>query len=305
MFVTRHQIAGLNLLTEADIDLNKLITPVYSKFQTEEARTDIHFRIQELIPDLHLLPPLTSLQKEYILRTIGFPSQWIDRPVLRSPQVRNAINACLEHPDMAQIGLRWERVIIRNFAMNELDLFYPSSNKELLNSSFFISPHRTMVAVFLPTFSAVMLHGAGIIRNGSAMLFLAPDEGGKSTITNLAASMPVLNDDHIILRKQAGMIVAHGTPFGKLSSGPEDSRLGAIFLVEKSSNFVITRLSPSEAIKFIWTENEHQWLLMPKKLRIRAFELIVDACQQARIYRMQFPKRFVDWNLIDKAIQAD
>ena len=304
MFVTKHQIAGINLWTEADIDICHLVTPVYSQFCTDEARSDVRFRIAELNPDLPPLPPLTPLQRDRILRTIGFPSQWMERKALRSPQVRNAIDACLDQPELAQISLRWNRVITRNFARNELDFFYPAGNKTIVNDSFFIAPHRTMFAVFLPAFSAVMLHGAGIIHNGSAVLFLAPDEGGKSSIINLAMEMPVLNDDHIILRKQGGVIVAHGTPFGSISSGPINSKLHAIFLLEKSPGFALTRLNTSEVVKFIWNENDHQWFGMPKKLRVQAFELIVDACQQAQLYRMQFPKGFVDWNLIGKAIES-
>ena len=161
-----------------------------------------------------------------------------------------------------------------------------------------------MLATFMPNFSAIMLHGAGILRNGIAALFFAPDEGGKSSTIKLAIGMPILNDDQIILRKQNGMVIAHGTPFGTISSGPIQARLGAIFLLQKSSQFALSPLSTADAIEFIWNEHEHLWILMPRTLRIKAFELIADACQQAKIYRMQFPKGYIDWNAIDDVLRG-
>jgi hypothetical protein len=302
MFIFNHQIAGINFWTDTDVQISHLLQPSFIKFSVEDTQPDVRFRIEQLKAGLPSLPPLTPFQKERLLKTVGFPSSWLGWLILRSPQVWSKVDACLDRPELAQISLRWYRAVIRNFSRNELDFFYPLEQKDDFSDPFFIAPHRTMLSVFLPNFSAVMLHGAGVIRNGTALLFLAPDEGGKSSTVKLAAGMSVLSDDQIILRKQDDLIIAHGTPFGPLTSGPQHSKLGAIFLLEKASQFALTPVSVSDIVQFIWNDNNHLWFVMPKNLRKQAFELIVDACQQAKVYRMQFPKGFVDWNLIDEAI---
>ncbi|MGB8214219.1 MAG: hypothetical protein WCE68_11735 [Anaerolineales bacterium] len=222
--------------------------------------------------------------------------------MLRFPEVWQKVEACLDKPELAHISLRWNRAIIRNYACNEVDYFYPPEYKDHFASPLIIASHRNMLAAFTPNFSALMLHGAGIIRNGVAALFFAPDEGGKSSAIKLAAGAPVLNDDQIILRKQAGTVIAYGTPFGQVTSGPIQSKLGAIFMLEKSSHFALSPLPASAAVEFVWNEHNHLWVIMPRSLRINAFGLIVDACQQARIYRLQFQKNYINWNAIDDAI---
>jgi len=42
-----------------------------------------------------------------------------------------------------------------------------------------------------------------------------------------------------------------------------------------------------------------------KTLRVIAFELITDACKQAKLFRVQFPKDHMDWKAIDKALAVE
>jgi hypothetical protein len=304
MLKINHQIAGINFLTDSDVQLPHLLQPFYAKFLFENAQPDICFRIRAINPDFLPISPLDAITRRLLLETIGFPGFWLDRPILRSPEVWQKVEACLERPELAHISLRWNRAIIRNYAYNDVDFFYPPEQKVNFASQLIIASHRNMLAAFMPNFSAVMLHGAGIIRNDVAALFFAPDEGGKSSMIRLSAGNPVLNDDQIILRKQNGVVMAHGTPFGPITNGPLQSTLGSIFLLEKSSHFALTPLPLSAAVEFIWNEHAHMWIVMPRSLRIKAFELIADACHQARIYRLQFPKGYIDWNAVDDAISG-
>jgi len=302
MLKINHEIAGMHFLTDSDVQLPHLNKPSYAKFLIEDAQPDICYRIRALNPDFLPISPLDAITRKLLLETIGFPAFWLERPILHSPEVWQKVEACLDKPELAHISLRWNRAIIRNYACNEVDFFYPPEQKVNFASPLIIASHRNMLAAFMPNFSAVMLHGAGILCNGVAALFFAPDDGGKSSTIRLANGRPVLNDDQIILRKQNGMVIAHGTPFGPITSGPIQAKVGAIFLLEKSSHFALSRLSLSDAVEYIWNEHEHMWVVMPKALRIRAFELIADACHQARIYRLQFQKGYIDWNAIDDAI---
>jgi len=299
MLIINHRVADINIWTESDAEIPQLLQPSFTKFQVENLQPGIYFRIRELDPRLLPLPPLDNATQKRLLQTVGFPAKWSDRLILRSPDVWKKVQACLDHPEMAHISLKWGRVIIRNFVRNELDFFYPADRKKEFFAPFIIS-----MAAFLPNFSAVMLHGAGIARNGVAAVFFAPSKGGKSSTIKLSDGMPVLNDDQIILRKQGGVVAAHGTPFGSITDGPHQSALGGIFLLEKSSQFALTPVPASVALEFIWKENAHLWFVMPKSLRIKAFDLIAGACRQARTFRMRFPKDFIDWSSIDRVLQG-
>jgi len=161
-----------------------------------------------------------------------------------------------------------------------------------------------MLAPFFPRFSAVLIHAAGVVRQGRTALFLAHDGGGKTTVVQSAPAGPVLNDDHLVLRGENGSIRAHGTPFGRISSGPVSERLGAIFLLEKGEGFELTPVSGSSAFEFIWNEHRFVWPILPSALRSAAFTLISDACQGVPVFRMRFGKEDVDWDAIDAAVPA-
>lgn len=302
-FVITHRIAGINFRIESDVQLPKLLEHPFSLFRIDDdCEININYKIQEIDSHSDQLVSLSPEEKERILHSIGFPSRWLERQLLRLPKVHKKIEACLEYPELAFIYLRWGSAIIRNYKNNNLDFFYPSERRNDYEDMTMMAPYRNMFATFLPNHDAVMLHSAGTIRKEVAVLFFAPDEGGKSSVIRLAPDSPILSDDHVILRRQRGNIMAHGTPFAPLTSGPLQAKLGVIFLLEKSSNFVLSRVSKIEALQFIWNEHMHQWITMPKNMRIQAFDLIADACQQAKVYRMQFPRDFVDWKAVDSVV---
>jgi hypothetical protein len=304
-FLISHRIADITFQTEADVEIPHILQPPFARFQVANTQADVVYQIRELDPKALPLPPLNERQRTLLLRAVGFPQQWLNRPTLNNPEVRKKLELCLEHPELTHIGLRWEQAIISDFFHNELDYFYPPEKKKDFSDLLMNARYRNSLARFLPNFSAVMLHGAGVIRNNAALLFMAPDEGGKSSAIRLADSMPVLSDDQVVLRRRDGIVHAYGTPFAPVSNGPLQSRLGGIFLLEKSSHFAISPVSISEALQFIWKEHIHHWFIMPKNLRVQAFNLITDACRQAKIFRVQFPKHYMDWDAIDKALQGE
>lgn len=59
----------------------------------------------------------------------------------------------------------------------------------------------------------LMLHAAGIVREGRAYLFFGRSGSGKTTAARNAPGALVLNDDLVVLQPEAGRWIAHGTPF--------------------------------------------------------------------------------------------
>jgi hypothetical protein len=303
MFIVNHRIAGVTFCVTSDVPIPRLLNPAFSLFQVEKIQPDIIFRIRELGSSPVYLPPLVESERERLLKFVDFPPKWLNKTLLRSPDVWKQIETCLVFPEMANIFFRVDEVIIHDFMHSQMDFFYPSyERKEFYDPNNMMLLRWNMFGTFFINFSAFMLHGASVIRNDSALLFLGEDGGGKSTTMKLADRMQVLNDDQVVLRKENGVFKAHGTPFGRMTNGPLQAKLGGIFLLEKASHFSLSPASSLEAAQFIWNEHRFLWLIMPKSLKIKAFNLIVDACQQVRVFRMRFPKDFIDWKLVDQML---
>lgn len=67
---------------------------------------------------------------------------------------------------------------------------------------------------FLPR-GALLLHAAGVVREGKAYVFPGPSGAGKTTIVNHSAEGRILSDEVILvgLPKDGGPLMAYGTPF--------------------------------------------------------------------------------------------
>jgi hypothetical protein len=144
---------------------------------------------------------------------------------------------------MVHIALNWNRAIIRDFIHNEIHFFYPAEKKSEFSTPIFNARFRNLVANALTRLSAVLIHGAGAIISDKTAVFLAPDEGGKSTAINLSTEEEILSDDHIVLQGEIGNVMVHSTPFGFKTCGPREAELGAFFLLEKADSLVCHRLN--------------------------------------------------------------
>jgi hypothetical protein len=301
MLVT-HQIAGVTFRTESDTPIPHLLALPFIRFQVDQKLPDVRYRTKQLDSSAMSLGPLSDDECESMVRMVGFPKQWLDKPFLRSPEIRARLRTLLDQPEMAHIDLRWNRVIIRDYVSNQLDLFYSPDKRADFSEPIFIAAYRNLLASFLLNFSAVALHSSGAIRNGTAAVFLAQDEGGKTSVVEQLSEETILNDDHVVLRLDGGIVTVHGSPFGPLTCGPRQVSLGGFFWLEKASKFELIPIHPWDVLQFLWNEHMHQWLVLPKVLRVRAYEILATACRQAVTYRMRFPKDYVDWYAIDKAM---
>jgi len=297
------KIADLVFYFESDVQISKLKEPPYQSFFSEGDAQNIYFRIRQYNLKEATLPPLTQREINHIKKCIGFQYRWIQSPIFRVPQVRAVLERCLIEPESTHIELAWNRAVFRNFSRNEYDLFYPLEKKPDFNDPLFLAGFRNMMSFFLPNFQALMIHGGGVIRNNLAALFLASDEGGKtSVIKSLSPREGILSDDHLIIKRTTVGLKIHATPFGQFTDGPREASLGGVFMLEKSSKFQIIPINPIEVVHFLLKEQSHKWYTIPNRIRSRAFNILYDTCHQAPLYRMQFPKKEINWNEIDAAM---
>jgi hypothetical protein len=305
-----HRIAGINFRTESNSPLPGFQEGLFEKyFRVSAGVPDVYHRIRKVPAESLVMPAPVGDERSSLSTCATYLSDGLESNLLRSPEVRGRLRACLNQRETVHIWLDKEIVIIRDFATRELDLFYSDKFGKLVQrykahmpDHYVTSNFRIVFSSFLPCFSAVLVHSSGVIRNGVAAIFLAPDGGGKTTLLRHSMGVPILDDDQVIFRKNGHTVMAHGTPLGCLTSGPYQAKIGGLFLLEKASHFELVPLNPADVMQILWTEHRGVTCFLPKSLKVAAFDVFNDACHQAPLYRLRFPQDYVDWNAIDAAM---
>lgn len=301
MPIITHQIAGIVFRSELDTPISCLNSRRFEDFLIETKPPDVVQRYRGVHLD-RALPPFTD--EEFIKRLAPcIPSaNWNTRsPFLNSPAVQALLRSRLEHPESVTIELKPSGVSIFDFEKREIYFFFASGEQEDFLADCLVTP--IAFANFLTLFSAVMVHSSSAVINGRAAVFLAPDEGGKTTIAKQAAPGSVLCDDQVVLRRQGDVFMAYGSPWGLITNSSRTAKLGGFFLAEKAERFEILPIKPAAVFEYLWHEHESYRYFLPKKLRAPAFNLLNEACRQAHCYKMYFPKDRLDWDMIDKAMK--
>jgi hypothetical protein len=101
----------------------------------------------------------------------------------------------------------------------------------------------------------VVVHAAGVIRDGRGLVFAGPPGAGKSTLARLLArrgAAELLSDDRVILRRARGRWRAYGTPWSgtvRAPTSPAAAPLAAIFFIRHGHRTAARSLSPSESLR--------------------------------------------------------
>jgi hypothetical protein len=263
------------------------------------------FQMHEIKPDSLTAPPLTAEERALLVRIAEFSPQVIPKlPLLLSPAVRARLQPGLDESEKMQVFIYRDGLTVWSLTHNTVDYFYPEGGGRARSDpeGRVAVNFPQMFAIFLPRFSAAMVHSSGVVRNQQAALFLAPDAGGKSTVLEQATDGLLLNDDQVILRREGDALIAHATPFGRMTSGPCQAPLGTLFALEKAPHFELSPIKPANLVQSLWREHRNYTSLLPQHLKIRVFELFCDICTHVPAYRMKFPKDYVDWDAIDAAM---
>ncbi len=269
------------------------------------------------IPRLHgdLFAPFAvrdrSLDANLHFREVGDEAAWDrDVPLRNRPEV-----ARLLEPGSSGDRSCWyddDCVLVRDFQKRELHFFYGRESGGYLPEieryapEWYVASNLWQVfAGFLPLFDGVMLHGAAtVLPGGRAVLFLACDEGGKTTAVTALEGARILSDDQVIVRRQGNGFRAFSTPLGLLGDGPFHAELGGVFLLEKHGSFELTRLTPGDLVPWIWAEHRNYTFFLPKPLRVAVFRFLCDLCDRVPIYRMRFPKGCVDQDALERVVRG-
>lgn len=249
-----------------------------------------------------VIPPIIELN-EFVLDELPENLKKSDTPLLQSRIVRSRIFSNRQSCSNISLSLHKLSIEIHNFNKSESHIYFFQKRKHLLEAMSFENGIRRLFSFFFPSFNAVMLHCSGIILKSKALLFFAPDEGGKTTVLNSAKFGKKLSDDRNIVRQIDNRIIAFSTPWGSLNTKPNSAELGAIIILEKYCSFELLSMNKNDALQIIWNEHFQNWHVLPLQSRKAAFNLVSDICKNTPTYKMRFTKNFIDWKSILSAIQ--
>jgi hypothetical protein len=99
----------------------------------------------------------------------------------------------------------------------------------------------------------LLLHAAGVIRDGCGYAFFGPSGAGKTTTTRLSQDVAqVLSDDLVIIRRRDGRYVLCGVPFrGEMVEAPRlnaQAPLIGLYRLRKDQRHAVEPLSMAEGV---------------------------------------------------------
>jgi len=149
----------------------------------------------------------------------------------------------------------------------------------------------------------IILHGSGLIKDKQAYIFLAMDNGGKTTLIKRNRNHRIINDDQIFYSIKNHQVFAYATPFGRLSDGPGSAPVAAFFYINKSKRFSIKKRNYKGLINSFWMDNYETFASLPKDLKKKAFKLISDISMSVPIFELHADHGNIDWDQVDKVLK--
>ena len=294
-------VAGILFRIETNIPLRGLKSSRLNRFQDKCTEPDIFLRYRVVPDDRATLPPLNKndLQCSHLCLCFHLEDA-LSTKLMCSKIVRDKLDFCLDRGEDTTLEIRPSSVTIFDFASQELSFFFTT---EMAGDIRHFRLGADIFTPFLCNFSAFMIHSAGLVRNNKAALFLAPDEGGKTTVVKLSKKGTILCDDQIIIKKEGHTFAAYGTPWGSIFNNSPHAKVGGFFLLEQANRFELIKIRKEDVLEYLWNEHLSYRFLLPKELRIKLFDIFSSACNAIPLYKMRFPKDYVDWDAIDRVME--
>jgi hypothetical protein len=303
MITGTHRIANIVFRTESDIELQRFFEPHFNYFLTQDGEADVVQKIYQIPLSALKLPAMSSDTFRSILQKASFPPGLPESPLLQSPRVRTKVVECLENPEEASVRIDAEQVIVRDYSKRILYYFALPRVYSYAAKHHICANYPGIFSSFLPCFSAFMIHAASVVVNHRAAVFLAPDDGGKTTVTQLARDAIVLQDDQVILRMEDHVPLAYATPMNRNTSGAFHAKVGGFFFLEKADSFELIPTDKRDMAYSLWRGNLGYSQYLPARLKKAAFDTLYECCDAVPSYVMRFPKSHVDWDAIAKVME--
>lgn len=150
---------------------------------------------------------------------------------------------------------------------------------------------------------SLLLHAAGVVRDGGGFVFFGPSGAGKTTTARIAArTAEVVSDDLVVVRRGSDGFWLHGVPFrGTLSDAPranQSAPLEGLFRLRQDTAHFVKPIGRAEAIAdlaaaapFIVREKSLSGLLIGVAARLAA---------EVPVLELHFKRDDGFWTAIDR-----
>ena len=302
--------------------LGKAVAEVFSPFLrhgVEEAQETLHVLPARTRQKGRGIPDLESLIRESVRTPLSrFPfasneeeetTHLLKRtlPFLHEGRFRDFLSDSKGHQEVTLLPFA-RGVLCRRGDETRSALFLKTWSRKntkvasVYGSVYFVS------AVGLPSVGGLLMHGVGIVEQGSGLLFLGLPGDGKSTLARLSRPREVISDDGIIVTRRSGTYELVSTPFNQLGNDVLPRKSGRIPLVmgvflRKDDRVHVERVSPLEACPIILRNHIHYFRYFPASVAELTFLLVADLCRDIPFYRLHFRKDPAFWPLLERALE--
>ena len=170
-----------------------------------------------------------------------------------------------------------------------------SNDKVFLLSSFL----EASLQLALIQNSGFLVHSCGVVREKTGYLFLAPAEGGKTTVAHKSRKFRVLSDDCNALKREGNDWFIYQTPWGRLINGKvEKVRLAKIFFLKKAKYLEIKELSFGNSLIRFFSQIHMSGIIERTDLAEKILEEIENLARNLRFFELSFSKKSRIWEAI-------
>jgi len=145
----------------------------------------------------------------------------------------------------------------------------------------------------------IVFHASGLIKDGSAYIFIGPSKSGKSTVSRLSSHLTLINDDIIFLREgKDGFRIFTTPPWScqiKVLEANISVPLQALFLLKKDKRNFLEKLSHKEALSLLMTSPYLPLSTANLERLISRFQRLI---AQTPTYKLHFLPQVSFWQCI-------
>lgn len=302
-----YKIASIVTALQSDVRIRCLEKHRFRKFTSRNRKPNSTVRYTHIdLNDSLSSSSFSHEERNTLLKTFSFPLKGFLDPdwgsvLLRTQTIRDWFLLCMAGGKHIALDIRKNSISVTDYLNHQIDHFYSSDVEENVSEGR-IDSH--LFSYSLHSFSAAMIHSSCVSFDGRAAVFLAMDEGGKTTAASLCKGGRVLADDQILFRKQDDSSwLAYGTPWTTFPPDPGHAVPAAFFLLEKADEFSLTELSSRELFSFLWDEHFKLRFQIPSMYQTTLFDLYRELSSSAPVYLMKFPKDYIDQDAILKCMK--
>jgi hypothetical protein len=204
----------------------------------------------------------------------------------------------------SRMEIRKQCITVTDY-QNHAGYYFFLPDSLIVRTTYFSSPSSyQFFEFFTPSFQVVLLHASAVLIDDQAVLFLAYDEGGKTTAAQLSQPYPIIGDDRIMAFQTNGRWYCHATPWNAHIQAPlAPYPIKAFFLLKKEQKFNISPVSKIHVISHILSESLHYRQTQPESYRNRHFEMIASLVNQVPCFSLEFNKTCLDMSSIKSSIK--